>query len=130
MRRIKGMGWERDLPDFADFTVQSPDVKGVRSKLKRLPDRKTAPSSVGFTKWSPPSKIKETWAPARRTRCGATGVFPAAGLWQAPQWFAPVLVQGDAPSAGVDGRPGAAYLRTTMKASGPLRPAAGELLVL
>ncbi len=55
MNRTKGMGWERDLPDFRDFTVQSPDVKAVRSKLKQLPKTaKAAAASVDLRQWCSP----------------------------------------------------------------------------
>jgi C1A family cysteine protease len=55
MTRSKGMGWERDLPDFRDFTAQSPDVKGVRSKSKRLRQTaKAVPSSVDLRQWCSP----------------------------------------------------------------------------
>ena len=55
MRRIKGMGWERDLPDFRDFTVQSPDVKEIRSKSSRLKKvAKAVPGSVDLREWCSP----------------------------------------------------------------------------
>jgi C1A family cysteine protease len=55
MAQIKGMGWERDLPDFRDFTIQSSDVKGIRAKSKPLQKvTKTAPSSVDLRQWCSP----------------------------------------------------------------------------
>ncbi len=55
MARIKGMGWERDLPDFRDFTIQSSEVKGIRSKSKPLQKvAKATPSSVDLRQWCSP----------------------------------------------------------------------------
>ncbi len=55
MATPKGMGWERDLPDFRDYTVESTPVKSIRSKSKKLPKTvKAAPSAVDLREWCSP----------------------------------------------------------------------------
>lgn len=55
MRPSKGMGWERDLPDFRDFTVHSPDVQGIRSRLRARPRIEEAtPASADLRQWCSP----------------------------------------------------------------------------
>jgi C1A family cysteine protease len=49
------MGWERDLPDFRDFTVHSPGVQGIRAKLRARPRVEEAtPASADLRQWCSP----------------------------------------------------------------------------
>lgn len=60
MKRVKGMGWERDLPDFRDLTHQSPNIQGIRSKSKRLQRAaKKVPSSIDLREWCSPIEDQE-----------------------------------------------------------------------
>jgi C1A family cysteine protease len=60
MKRLKGMGWERDLPDFRDLTPQSSSIKGIRSQSKRLQKTvKAVPSSVDLREWCSPIEDQE-----------------------------------------------------------------------
>src|ERR1051325_8241637 len=34
--KLRGMGWERDLPDFRDYTVSTPKVAEILTKSRRL----------------------------------------------------------------------------------------------
>lgn len=46
-----GMGWLRDLPDFRDYTMQTPAIKNLLSKVN-FP--KAAPASVDLRAWCSP----------------------------------------------------------------------------
>ena len=46
-----GMGWLRELPDFRDYTQQTPAVK---EKLEKIKFAKTAPASVDLRAWCSP----------------------------------------------------------------------------
>lgn len=60
MKRAKGMGWERDLPDFRDLTPQSSSITEIRSQSKRLQKVvKAAPSSVDLRAWCSPVEDQE-----------------------------------------------------------------------
>ena len=60
MKSVKGMGWERDIPDFRDLTIQSTAIKGIRSKSKRLQKAvKAAPTSVDLREWCSPIEDQE-----------------------------------------------------------------------
>lgn len=55
MEPVKGMGWERDLPDFRDLSIESSEIQEILSKSGRLQTAaKTAPSSVDLRKWCSP----------------------------------------------------------------------------
>jgi C1A family cysteine protease len=62
MKNIKGMGWERDLPDFRDCTSDSPRIKAIRDKSRKLKRalKKTPPSAVDLRQWCPPIEDQET----------------------------------------------------------------------
>ena len=54
------MGWERDIPDFRDCTPQSPSIKGIRSKSKKLQKTvKARPGSVELRRWCSPIEDQE-----------------------------------------------------------------------
>lgn len=60
MKRTKGMGWERDIPDYRDCNAGSPEIKELRAKSKRL--KKTAkdrPSSIDLRQWCSPIEDQE-----------------------------------------------------------------------
>jgi len=60
MKLTKGMGWERDLPDFRDFIPDSEKVKTIRSKSKRLQKvAKSMPSSIDLREWCSPIEDQE-----------------------------------------------------------------------
>lgn len=53
--RFGGMGWQRDLPDFRDFTPESDEVKSVLAKSKPLKSTiKAMPTDVDWRKWCSP----------------------------------------------------------------------------
>ncbi len=55
MEFIKGMGWERDLPDFRDLTVVAPEIEEIRSESKSLKaTKKKPPSTVNLRQWCSP----------------------------------------------------------------------------
>jgi C1A family cysteine protease len=55
MKLPKRLGWKRDLPDFRDFTVLSPDIKGIRLRSKLLKKTlKNSPLAVDLRKWCSP----------------------------------------------------------------------------
>jgi len=61
MQIKKGMGWERDLPDFRDLTIQATSVKDIRSKSKRLQRAaKAPPTSVDLRQWCSPIEDQES----------------------------------------------------------------------
>jgi C1A family cysteine protease len=53
-RRIGGLGWTPDLPDFRDFTAQTPDVKNLLSKSRSLKAKTALPKSVDLRQWCSP----------------------------------------------------------------------------
>ena len=54
-RKLGGMGWKPDLPDFRDFTVQTPEVKSVLSKSRLLKSKAAKlPASVDLRQWCSP----------------------------------------------------------------------------
>jgi len=117
MRRIKGMGWERDLPDFRDFTVQSPDVKGVRSKSKRLPKTaKVAPSSVDLREWCSPIEDQgDLGSCTANAGVGLLEYFQRRAYGKHLDGSRLFLYKATRSLLGWTGDQGA-YLRTTMKA--------------
>lgn len=49
------MGWERDLPDFRDMTVETPDVHSVRARSKALARaQKKMPARADLRQWCSP----------------------------------------------------------------------------
>ncbi len=55
MEIIKGMGWERDLPDFRDFTPAAPEIDEIRSASKSLKaTKKKPPTAVNLRQWCSP----------------------------------------------------------------------------
>jgi C1A family cysteine protease len=54
-RKLGGMGWQPDLPDFRDFTAQTPEVKTVLSKSRLLKTKAaTLPATVDLREWCSP----------------------------------------------------------------------------
>jgi len=55
MKRLKGMGWMRDLPDYRDLQVESPEVQSIREKSMKVQKliQKT-PTSVDLRPWCSP----------------------------------------------------------------------------
>ncbi|MCU0558769.1 MAG: hypothetical protein MUD16_01060 [Desulfobacterales bacterium] len=62
MKNIKGMGWERDLPDFRDLTSNSPQIQSIRDQSKKLKrtSKKTLPSAVDLREWCSPVEDQGT----------------------------------------------------------------------
>lgn len=52
MSGVYGMGWERDLPDFRDLAMDSPEILEITTKFKKF--GQTAPASVNLTAWCSP----------------------------------------------------------------------------
>jgi C1A family cysteine protease len=53
--KLGGMGWQPDLPDFRDFTAQTPEVKGVLSKSRLLKAKAaTSTAAVDLREWCSP----------------------------------------------------------------------------
>ncbi len=53
--KLRGMGWEHDLPDFRDYTVATPAVAAVLAKSRPLAAAaQTMPSSVDLRAWCSP----------------------------------------------------------------------------
>jgi C1A family cysteine protease len=60
MKQNKGMGWERDIPDFRDLTPRSSDINEIRSKSKRLKKvAKAIPPSADLRYWCSPIEDQE-----------------------------------------------------------------------
>jgi len=60
MKRIKGMGWMRDLPDYRDFVAESPPVQEIREQSQKI--KKTAkavPVSMDLRPWCSPIEDQE-----------------------------------------------------------------------
>jgi len=38
--KLEGMGWERDLPDFRDYTAEATEIKSVLAKSQPLKETK------------------------------------------------------------------------------------------
>ncbi len=56
-----GMGWQRDLPDFRDYTPQDDKIKKLFSKSKALkPPKAGIKKSVDLTKWCSPIEDQGT----------------------------------------------------------------------
>lgn len=54
-KRVKSMGWERDLPDFRDYSAEMPGIEKVLAKSAPLRSvKKKTPSSVDLRKWCSP----------------------------------------------------------------------------
>lgn len=54
-QNLGGMGWQPDLPDFRDFTAQTPEVKSVLSKSRVLKAKAAAlPAAVDLRQWCSP----------------------------------------------------------------------------
>jgi C1A family cysteine protease len=53
MEKVKGMGWERDLPDFRDLQVESSKVQEIREKSKKI-KKKTIPANIDLRPWCSP----------------------------------------------------------------------------
>ncbi|HKB14594.1 MAG TPA: C1 family peptidase [Planctomycetota bacterium] len=53
---LRGMGWERDLPDFRDYTTATESVKAILARSRRLRATVDAalPSSVDLRPWCSP----------------------------------------------------------------------------
>jgi C1A family cysteine protease len=55
MKVPKGMGWERDLPDFRDCTLETPHIRAIRAKSKKLQRSvKKALPAVDLRQWCSP----------------------------------------------------------------------------
>lgn len=55
MKISKGMGWERDLPDFRDCTLDSAPIRAIRAKSKKLQrSLKKAQPAVDLRQWCSP----------------------------------------------------------------------------
>ena len=65
-----GMGWLRELPDFRDYTQQTPAVK---EKLEKIKFAKTAPASVDLRAWCSP--IENQGELGSCTANAGTGLF-------------------------------------------------------
>lgn len=53
--RYGGMGWQRDLPDFRDFTPESDSIKQILSQSEKLGSlTKTLPASKDLRQWCSP----------------------------------------------------------------------------
>ena len=58
-----GLGWQRDLPDFRDFTPQSPAIAGIllaSQPLQAAIGASSLPSSVDLRVWCPPIQDQGT----------------------------------------------------------------------
>jgi len=54
-KALGAMGWQRDLPDFRDYTPQTPVVDSILTKSQPLQEAmKAAPSAVDLRKWCSP----------------------------------------------------------------------------
>ena len=67
-----GMGWQRDLPDFRDFTPQHEKIRKLFHKSKALkPPKAGIRKSVDLTKWCSPVENQGTigvTSPTRRAQ--------------------------------------------------------------
>ena len=117
MPAMKGMGWERDLPDFRDFTVHSPEVKDIRSKSAPLQKAmKRLPASVDLREWCSPIEDQEDLGSC----CANAGVglleyFQKRAYRKYLDGSRLFLYKTTRNLLGWEGDQGA-YLRTTMKA--------------
>lgn len=54
-KRLGGMGWERDLPDFRDLSTETEEIKALLVKSRPLKSvMKAMPSSIDLRKWCSP----------------------------------------------------------------------------
>ena len=58
---LKGLGWERDLPDFRDYSLSSPKVEEVLQQSKPLSAARSIglPTSVDLRAWCSPIEDQE-----------------------------------------------------------------------
>jgi hypothetical protein len=64
-RQLRNLGWQRDLPDFRDFSDEHENVKKVLAKSTQLKTAKEIrPQRSICARTVPPSKIREIWDPA------------------------------------------------------------------
>jgi len=60
MKRMKGMGWMRDLPDYRDLLVESPEIQTIRDKSKKVKKAfKMRPTGVDLRPWCSPIEDQE-----------------------------------------------------------------------
>ena len=70
-----GMGWERDLPDFRDFTRRTPQVASLLAKSQPIQSAQAAvPANVDLRQWCSPIKDQGT--------LGSCTANAAAGLME------------------------------------------------
>ncbi len=117
MKQTKGMGWERDIPDFRDFTVHSPDVKGIRARLKPGPGTgAAAPASVDLRQWCSPIEDQENLGSCTANAgAGLLEYFQRRAYGKYLDGSRLFLYKVTRNLLGWTGDQGA-YLRTTMKA--------------
>jgi C1A family cysteine protease len=73
-KRYGAMGWERDLPDFRDYTRDTPQVQGVLDKSKAMKAAKKAvPAKVDLREWC--SSIEDQGQLGSCTANAGVGVF-------------------------------------------------------
>lgn len=113
----KGMGWERDLPDFRDLTIESPSIKTIHSKSKKVARvREVPPSAVDLRQWcSPIEDQKNLGSCTANAGVGLLEYYERRAFGKYLDGSRLFLYKTSRDLLGWNGDQGA-YLRTTMKA--------------
>ncbi len=117
MKHTKGMGWTRDLPDFRDFTIHTPDVTGIRAQSRQLPrTAQAAPTAVDLRPWCSPIEDQgELGSCTANAGVGLLEYFQRRAYGKHLDGSRLFLYKVTRRLLGWSGDQGA-YLRTTMKA--------------
>jgi C1A family cysteine protease len=111
------MGWERDLPDFRDYSTDSGTIKNLRSKSKKLQkSQKSVPSSVDLRQWCSPIEDQDNLGSCTANAgVGLLEYYQRRALGKQLDGSRIFLYKTTRNLLGWVGDQGA-YLRTTMKA--------------
>jgi len=75
LRKLGGMGWRRDLPDFRDYTIETKEVSAVLNKFWIFKKKeKILPRSVDLREWCSPIEDQD--------RIGSCGSHAGVGLME------------------------------------------------
>jgi hypothetical protein len=96
---------QRDLPDFRDYTPQTPVVDSILTKSQPLQEAmKAAPSAGICASGARTSRIKARWGRARPMQGVGLAEYFQRRPTAIPRRLAPFPLQDDAQPAGLDGR--------------------------
>lgn len=115
--KLGGLGWQPDLPDFRDFTSQSPEVERVLSKSRLLKAKApTMSASVDLREWCSPIEDQGNLGSCTANAgAGLLEYYERRALGQYLDGSRLFLYKATRNLLGWTGDTGA-YLRTTMQA--------------